>query len=44
MVFMMKKAMLLSPMHSKESSAQTHHDQGLSASEGIVLNERMDEE
>ncbi|KAJ6006777.1 hypothetical protein N7451_004721 [Penicillium sp. IBT 35674x] len=26
MVFMMKKAMLLSPMHSKESSAQTHAD------------------
>ncbi|KAJ5651916.1 hypothetical protein N7507_009342 [Penicillium longicatenatum] len=44
MVFMMKKAMLLSPMHSKESSAQTHHHQESSASEGLVLDEQMDEE
>ncbi|KAJ5639258.1 uncharacterized protein N7484_007120 [Penicillium longicatenatum] len=44
MVFMMKKAMLLSPMHSKESSAQTHHDQEPSAREGLVLDERMDGE
>ncbi|KAJ6119882.1 hypothetical protein N7523_004162 [Penicillium sp. IBT 18751x] len=43
MVFMMKKAMLLSPMHSKESSAQTHPHQRYSACEELVSDERMDE-